>query len=66
MITEQIVNLMIVFDCGLIDRVTFSKKLREFQDRILGRCEEVSETTILQGNSSVPEREMQQVTILQR
>ena len=34
MVTEQIVNLIIVFDCGLIDRETFGKKLKELQDRI--------------------------------
>lgn len=42
MVSDEIVNLLIVFDCGLIDRETFEKKLKEFQDRITGRKEKKS------------------------
>ena len=43
MMSERIANLMTVFDCGLIDRETFSKKLKEFQDRISHGREDIKQ-----------------------
>jgi len=36
MVTEQIVNLIIVYNHGLIDGETFTKNLRKLQNQFLG------------------------------